>query len=928
MQFIPTVVVGVGQAGINVINQLHDSDGLGWGEEYNKYLDYIAIDSDSHELWNAPDKATQVDLGDSNAKQPHMQWPKGGKKTDLRDYPYLTQDFEIGEIGTRRQRPIGRYKLDSGDSYETTVDAITEAVEKRAEAVQTSSNLPPGLNIVHVYSLGGGTGSGTFPLVATIIDDIVAGVQSEYDIDVYSAGIGIAPENPQPLDMAYPPGDNRYYANTYTALRDLEQLFNASPDDPLPLYRYSAFEEPLDGTMSDVDSLEPQQELKKPPYMEYFFVGVDEKQMAYEGRGPEPYRDAVNNVITAAIYGIAVKWGPDYLMFGRVMPTARKTHIGSFGQAQLSVPIEDVRTYCDLNERVEDLFQQVGRDDRGGTLIERLRDAERQRAVLERVVDHPALVLRECEQPDAVDEEIKTALDRTIGSEGTIGSEEVIVETDPGEIEQLRETLTENHGDPVGLLALDRAEERLSATEQRLEADLRELVEDEWQRITDTEKLDTEANTVSERGEALQEYFRGEVERLERKLDEGGSWFLPDLDIIDFGPDHEQQRDAYRQRLTNLEGSQATLDAVQETLQVVRSHRDKVLETRIKPELDRLGKLIEERREALERATAELDELISDREQKVDELTDAEYGGRLGRLALDERRLRDDLDRETLEEDLTSLSAFYEEGYLAADLREQTEERLEQCYAWNSALISWQDDTSTGFGNRAPGTRYIWMLHSDENNDLPEFDITGAGQYQFHRSDQEGIFPSFEDPYTIQFLSYALNSPLTDLQLYQELKRAAEEGWLDAILDVWDDYRLAFAYPEWYGREIEGGFCEGPTEVPMLPGLDETKVAVEKEGGELKAWISNYGLASYLWAGDEWDDYNGYITVGGFDHVGWKHYLGEKYGLTYVDMRSAVPSGRTAELWHAGEITWEELLEEVRLNLIERHGIEIKLTRD
>jgi hypothetical protein len=44
-------------------------------------------------------------------------------------------------------------------------------------------------------------------------------------------------------------------------------------------------------------------------------------------------------------------------------------------------------------------------------------------------------------------------------------------------------------------------------------------------------------------------------------------------------------------------------------------------------------------------------------------------------------------------------------------------------------------------------------------------------------------------------------------------------------------------------------------------------------------------------------------------------------------MRAAVPSGRTAELWHADEITWDELLDEVQENLIKQHGVEVQLTR-
>ena len=923
MQFTPTVVVGVGQAGINVINQLHDSDGLGWGEEYNKYLDYIAIDSDSHDLWNAPDKATQVDLGDSNAKQPHMQWPKGDKKTDLRDYPYLKEDMEIGALGTRRQRPVGRYKLDNRgmDSWDTCLDKIRGAIENHMRMCRQDPDINARqINVIHVHSLGGGTGSGTFPLIGHMLNQITDNVSGAAGgMDIFTAGVGVVPEVMHNMDRVYPPGDNRYYANTYAALRDLEKIMNASPNDPLPIYLYSKVEEAGGGTMADVGALEPQHELEYPPYPAYFLVGVDEELMAHDDWGPETHRSMVNNTITAAIYGFAaaerlrISWNVGF--------TRTKTRIGSFDQTQLSVPIEDIRTYCDLNERIESLREQVGRDDGGGTLVDRLRGAQRQRAVLERVVDDSAAALRECEQPVAVDDEIEDALDCTIGSE------EDISETTPKEIEQFPDTLTERHGESVGLLALDRAEERLIAAEQRREADLQEVVDDHWTRFGDTEELDDEVNSVSERAEALREYFRGEVERLELELDEDGLWFLPDFDILDFGPDYEQQRDVYQRRLTELEEGWANLEVVRETLQAVRSRRDELLEKRIEPELARVEERIDERREELGRATAELNELIQDREGKVDELTDAEYGSRLGLLALNEEKLREDLDREMLEEDLTSLRAFHEEGYLARDLGEQIEERIGQCFAWDSAVMSRRNDMGMGVANGATGIRDIWMFHSDENANLTEFDITDAGRYQFRRSDDESVFPSFEDPYTIQFLSYAQNSPLIDLQLYQELKRAAEEGRLDAILDAWDDYRLAFAYPEWYGREIEAGFCERPAEVPMLPELDETNVTINKEGGELKAWIGSHGLVSYLWVGDEWDDFDGYITVDGYDHVGWKYYLGEEYGLTYDDMRSVVPSGRTAQLWHAGEITWEKLLEEVQANLIDEHGIEIELTK-
>ncbi|WP_276259509.1 tubulin-like doman-containing protein [Haloglomus litoreum] len=913
MPMTPTVVVGVGGAGCSVIDRLHDSDGLGWGDQYDERFEYVAVDSDEDALRDAPDAATQVPL----------RAPAKNIAADKRAYPYLTEDMRIGAKGAERQRPVGRYKLDSGGSYDATVEAISEALEEQADAIEASSDLPPELNVVHVHSLGGGTGSGTVPLVASIIRELSTDLHGERGIGVYATGIGILPELPEDTGTLRPPGDDRYYANTYAALGDLQKLIDAGTDDPLPIYRYAGIDDADDGTMPDTDEIEARRELTGPPYWEYFLVGVDEARMAGDDRGPEPYLDTVRNRITAAIYGIAAEWGSMRLYSrGRMrakMMTPRH-RVGSFDQTQLSVPIEGVRTYCDLNERIAELREQVGRGDGEGVLVGRLRDAQRERAVLERAVDDPTVALRECGEPDSVAEEVEAALDRTIGSG------EALAEATPDEVDQFVDTLDGEHDEPTLLLALERADERLTAAEQRRQAALRELVDDEWQRADGTERIDSGASTVPERADALGTYLREEIERLERTIEEGGRWFLPDLGIL--GPDHEQQLNECRRRLDELEERRAAHEAVSETWRAVRAREEELLETRVEPELDRLDERTEELRERIEQKEDDLDELLADREDKLDELTDAEYGGRIGRLALDERKLREDLDRETLEEELTSLSAFHEQGYLAGDLGDRLDDRIRGSHAWDAAVLSWDDEVVGGFGNRTSGLRAVWMLHSDENTSLPGPTGLGAGQYTFRRSGDDGGFPSFEDPYTVQFLSYALDDvPLTDLRLYTDLEEAAEDGWLDTIIDVWSDYRRAFAYPEWYAHEIRRGFGDVPIELPKLPELDGTAVSVEKEGGELKHWIRTHGLAAYLWSGHEWEDYDAEVTVDGYEDTGWKHRLGEECGLTYKDMRAAVPSDRPAKLWLMGELSWAELLAEVRENLVDEHGIAAELTR-
>jgi hypothetical protein len=920
----PTIVVGVGQAGINVINRIHESDGLGWGDEYDKYFDYIAIDSSSNEVRNSPDKATQVDL----------QSPRRNIKTDQRAYPYLTENLQIGEKGAQRQRPVGRYKLDNTDmpSWDAHYEKISNAIESHMRTCRQDPDInAKQVNVVHVHSLGGGTGSGTFPLIAHMLNEITGNLSgSAGGMNIYTAGVGVVPEIMHNLDAFSPPGDNRYYANAYAALKDLEKLIDADKHDPLPIYLYSKIANLNEGlTTFNIDRLDPQEQVTSSPYRHYFLIGVDEDQIDGDNKqgGPETYRSMVNNTMMSAIYGLS--------MYGNEIENWFETaegnfQFGSFGQTQLRVPIEDVRAYCSLNERIEELRGEVEPEDeeREGDLVDRRKEKISKRETLEAILEDPTEILKEYENSEAIRGDVAEQVERRINSGNNV------IETTSEDIDAIVDELRESYGDRIVAYAMDRAEERIESEGAGIREAWREVVNSKYKQleVASEDGYGHNVTTTSEKVGELQRFLDDKIEELEQAVEEeaeedGG---LFDIDIFGGGPDYQEWLEAYRAHKEDLNGYQRNRDQLRALKQEVRSRRANVLQDTIRPRVDRLNDEIEELRERIEEKEDDLGELIEDREDKLDELTDAEYGGRIGRLALDEGKLRDDLDRETLEEELTSLSAFHEEGYLARDLGEQIEGRIGQSYAWDSTLMSWDDEAEEGIGNRATAVRDIWMLHSDENANLPEFDITGAGRHEFRRSgdEEDDVFPSFEDPYTVQFLSYTLDSPLTSLQVYTELDRAAEEGWLDAIIDVWDDYRLAFAYPEWYGREIQKVFAiETSTELPELPELDETKITVEKESGELKAWISSHGLASYLWNGDEWDDFNGYITVDGHEYAGWKHYLSEEYGLTYNDMRDVVPSGRTAELWHAGEITWEEFLAEVQENLIEKHGVEVKLTR-
>lgn len=356
-----------------------------------------------------------------------------------------------------------------------------------------------------------------------------------------------------------------------------------------------------------------------------------------------------------------------------------------------------------------------------------------------------------------------------------------------------------------------------------------------------------------------------------------------------------------------------------------RAREGSDIEKSLTDDLTRLETRIASLREELTRKERELRDAIAKRERIIEELTTGAYGSRLGVLALDEKMVREELDRQTFETELDSLAAFDEQGFLSCSLVDVMQERVQLAYAWDQPLLMWSDTMTIGnYLRRTLQKREIWMLHSEENDTLSGVEFIGAGQHVFRRSGTGRGIQSLDDPYTVQFLSYAVDAPLNELRIYADLDTAARHGRIDAVLERWTDYRLAFAYPEWYGRNIRQFFNMLTTvELSWLPELDIDNVEINRDGSELLTWLSSHGLASYLWLGDEWSRYDGFFPNASVDPPGWKTKL-TKIDFEYHDMRRIVPSGDPVRKWFHGLQTWEWLLGEVERNLREQEGIEIE----
>jgi hypothetical protein len=151
------------------------------------------------------------------------------------------------------------------------------------------------------------------------------------------------------------------------------------------------------------------------------------------------------------------------------------------------------------------------------------------------------------------------------------------------------------------------------------------------------------------------------------------------------------------------------------------------------------------------------------------------------------------------------------------------------------------------------------------------------------------------------YVSFNRRSPVSALEIYQRLGRMAQNG----ILDVWarptySDYRQAFAYLEWYGRHIRST-SRRSNEVSMVepPELDQTRVTrPDVTGTKLQKFIIEEGLDSYLWRGEQWDNYD---PVSGTTFEGWQGTLQQR-AIQFGEFQQAAPAQRIKSRWVAGAI--------------------------
>lgn len=334
-------VIGLGEAGNRMLGAVRDTvERSGTDTPFN----YLAIDSRADDLElvrSIPDEARRI----------HLEPQPALFDVARESHSYLTEkdDIELNPAGgATRQRPVGRWFADNPRNIDEIVFALREALDSGAESLGHGSVQQVWL----VHSLGGGTGSGLFPLVAALIDSL----SSDLKQDPMVCGLGSLPRLDRLEASAIPPaGPRDYYLNSYTALRELATLVDHDDEGVYPL----SIDVEAESNQLVGDTLE----LESSPFDAYGLLGVDVAEMASSRGGS--YREHKNRTAASTIYALSQKE-----LFLEQTGLARFGPIGaaefreqerlfSVDSHRIRAPAAELEEYAELRAELDDTEERI-----------------------------------------------------------------------------------------------------------------------------------------------------------------------------------------------------------------------------------------------------------------------------------------------------------------------------------------------------------------------------------------------------------------------------------------------------------------------------------------------------------------------------------------------------------------------------------------
>lgn len=506
-------------------------------------------------------------------------------------YPYLTEDYELDPTGgATRQRAVSRYYIDNSQNFRSLYDELERTISDFVDDSDASFEQQDtqGANLWLLNSLGGGTGSGAFPVLSFMLKRIADRSEENF----FFGGIGSLPRLDRIGKQDIPPRSSpSYHANAYAALRELLHITDSETDGAESNYPMSI---PLESDGGLGDSLR----LSDPPFDFYGLLGFKESEMSPD------YRDDMNRVVADTIFYFSKMDGLENWRSDQNTPDEV---VNTLDGRSVRVPVRDVRRLLRVIEQVNEL------DDELEEVEDSLGSYKSDRNYLESLRDYSP----DLEDPTGLDSEVVTAARSHADSVDYeyLGEEQ---------IEELRSSLVGQVPDTDHHFEMNLAAEFLFYLE--LETEFEELlsdhefegeVESQWELYADSldnvEHLD--GATARQKWEgALQEFFEDWKRSLEDELEETSRLRI-------------SKRRELQEDLDSVEGTLDHIDALYDDFSSVddakdyvtarrREHRERLSDVkgRIESEIEQLS----DRRDELEE---ELRQRRNEREAKEDVLT-------------------------------------------------------------------------------------------------------------------------------------------------------------------------------------------------------------------------------------------------------------------------------------------------------------------
>jgi hypothetical protein len=774
MDQTPTFVIGVGEIGVEAVAGLQsrysESDALG----------LMAIDTKEARLDRISGMPTLYLRSESGLL---------GARAD--GYPFLQSDVHVPKDGANQRRHIGRHKLDNSvsPSFSSHRQSISTHLEGFMYNIENSLDQIPGTyNIVLVSSMADGTGSGTFPLLAALLQDIEGKLSSE-SRRIHLCYLGVVPS----LDDRDTSTEPWAYVNTLAALKNLDTLLDTGSESSLTLPVYSR---------QHTDSIDERREvgryhisIETSPFDACWLVENEHDETSRGNSQRDCDRLAT---VCDGLYSLTTNTPTEYELLD---PGSSISALGTFGYGYVAVPHERVGQFCELKADRDEVEQQLEE-----YVHPKLNSLRTRKEELESTLD------TEPEEPPLLDHWVgwvSSWLDP-----GPETREDLVYETEPDQLKAILNRFSEtdihiyllaakalrcelSERGEAGALVLTEVRQTLATLYrthydepfQNSEMDISTVGNEPHDR-EDLERVVTEFERELEQAQTdYRERLSGAEPELRDYLPPVCEAFMSTRDRL------ARDIDQVTESLQLLEAAKQKLQALHDLHTIARRHENEAREI-LRQELEGVEADIDHFRTELQRLRERRQSLTDRINTERQLLIRPRNAGAVRYLPLRYDELQT-VTREEHSEELTSLKAYNERGLIDGD-EDEVRELIRECYResrnWSPSIS--RHDLSVAIDSVHEST---FVLYQEENHQFIEGLASSFTEPDTIRSSTENATCFLDDPFRIEIISLSHGGKPHSLEGFCRLTDWEQSGKLQALATTkYDDYRRAIAYPEWY----------------------------------------------------------------------------------------------------------------------------------